>query len=188
MPGTPRPIIHPLLGVVWGSVFQALQNGNVALNNLASQAQQDMTQDSLGNMTSLRQTNLNMAVPLGSVENTANNTPVSGFSKGQVPAAWVGTGLTGSGICVPTAVATGLITLTEGSTSATLDSPISGTFTSGQTIGAYTYDAATGVTQQAIFAPVTTFTISGTAITLSHVAALGGSGLYCVAATCSKLT
>lgn len=157
--------------------------------NLAAAAQQDMTQDSLLNMTALRATNLNQAVPLGSVINTAANTPVSGYSAGQVPAVWVGTGLTGSGICKVSAIATGLITLTAGSTAATLVSAITGTFSGGgQTIGANTYNATTGVTSQALYAPATTYTISGTAITLSQPAILSGTSLYCVAVSCSKLT
>ena len=188
MPNYPQPAIGPM-GVVWTPITQAIQAHKQAVSNLRAQAQQDMTQDALGNMTSLRQTNLNQAVPLGSVVNTANNTPVNGFSKGQVPAAWVGTGLTGSGICKVSALATGLVTLTAGSTSATLVSTITGSFAGlGQTIGAYVYNATTGVTSQAIQAPATTYTISGSAITLSLPALLGGSSLYCVAVTCSKLT
>jgi hypothetical protein len=86
----------------------------------------------------------------------------------------VGTALMGFGAAYPTGFAHTTISTTKGNTSATVASG-SG-FVNGYVIGAIQV-VGTNVTQ--VLSAGTTYTISGTSVTLSLPALVGGSGFYC---------
>ena len=170
MPYPPAPVgnngpINPF----WNAIFQKMQHMGMSVGALQQGRGQGNVVDQFGNATEVGGTNLDQIVVIGAV-----------FLQGGVQ---VGTGIANgtSGRAYQANLATGTITLTKGSTSATLDSTIGGTFTSGQVIGAADVsDPSSGIPTPAI-TPGTTFTISSSSITLSRVAAESGTGLYCAA-------
>lgn len=170
MPGTPKPIVDPRFGAFQTTMIQAAQRQQGQAAALAAGATQGNLVDQYGNTTQVSGTNLNQTVTIGA-------------SSGQ-PGVLVGTGVPNgtTGTATQGALATGTITVTQGSTSATLASTISGLFAAAQVIGADTIpDPTTSVLTSAIV-PGTTFTISGTSITLSQAAAESGT-VFCAACT-----
>jgi hypothetical protein len=188
MPSTPNPIVGPM-GVVWTAVQQSLHNQKQAVKGLAAQAQQGAVYDQYGNIVSLTGSNLQQAVSIGA---TWIETAVSPSVPGGLTAAvFVSTGSNSgsigiqngtAGTIVPQGLATGTITLTKGSTAATIVITLSGTFATDQMIGAYVLNTVTGVTTQAITPGTYIDALSGTSITLSEPALETGTALYCAAA------
>ena len=168
MPQLPQQIDGPQ-GPVWTAVGQSLANQKSKAAALASQAQQMGVQDRWGNMVLLEASNLQQVVTIGASFQQAGVQVSTGLANGQAGSAWQAN------------LATGTITLAEGSTSATLDSTASGVFAVGMTIGAVVTDATTGVTTS-LLTPLTTITaVSGGTLTLSKAAAGSGSGVYAAA-------
>lgn len=93
---------------------------------------------------------------------------------------YVGTALTGPGIAWRENTKATTITTTAGSTSATVASG------SGLSNGMVLGSAQLG--GSSVVVPGTTFTISGTSVTLSIAAAQNSSGIYCVACNWYSLT
>lgn len=175
MPGTPSPLIDPSMGPHWTAVLAAIQSLQQQVQALTAGATQFTIPDAYGNTMVIVGTNLAQNVTIGA-------------SHGQ-PGVQVATGIAAgtAGLAFQQALATGTITTTQGSTAATLNSTISGTFTSGQVIGAADVsDPRSGVATPAII-PGTTFTISGTAVTLSQPAAESGTGIFCASASFQTL-
>lgn len=170
MPRIPQPVGQAGgLPAWWVAVIQAIKLTQQQVANLTAGATQGNLLDGNGNTVEIAGTNLSQTVTIGAAY--------------QQPGVQVGTNLTGAGRAKQTSLATGTVNVTKGSTSATLASTTSGTFTSGQVIGAANVsDPSSGVATPAI-TPGTTFTISGSAITLSQPAAETGTGLY--AASCN---
>lgn len=179
MPGTPNPVGEGpgRVPVIWNAITQKLQALTQRVSALEG-ARQPNILDGFGN-TIIVVGQLLQTVTIGATN--TSGTAVPGVQVQTVlhsPPA----GQPLVGIAVQQSLATGTITTTKGSTAATLVSTTSGTFTSGQVIGAATVnDPSTGVATPAIV-PGTTFTITGSAITLSQPAAESGTGLYAAAA------
>lgn len=178
MPGTSPPVgVSGPLNPWWNAVISAIRELQASVKALQAGAQQTVTVDQYGNAVIISG-QLDQIVTIG-----------AGF---QQPGVLVGTNLpaTGqpnAGLAVQQGLATGTITVAAGSTGATLDSTISGAFTSGQVIGAANVsDPTSGLATSAIV-PGTTFTIVGSAITLSRPAVETGSGLYCAACSWRSL-
>ena len=111
--------------------------------------------------------------------NNLNQTVLIGASAGQT-GVYVGTALTGPGIAWRENTKATTVTTSSGSTSATVASA-SG-LSNGMICGAARVNGVSAIV------PGTTFTISGTTLTLSIAAAQSGSGLYFVAANWYSLT
>lgn len=170
MPGTPPPLVNPSMGPHWTAVLAAIQSLQQQVQALTAGATQFTIPDAYGNTTIVVGTNLAQNVTIGA-------------SHGQ-PGVQAGTGIAAgtAGLAFQQGLATGTITTTQGSTAATLNSTISGTFTSGQVIGAADVsDPSSGVATPAIV-PGTAFTISGATVTLSQPAAESAAGIFCAAA------
>ena len=123
--------------------------------------------------------NLNQIVTIGAGWITSS--PVQGVE--------VGPGLTNFGLSYPSGFAHSLVTTTKGSTTATLTGGTTG-FTNGYQIGATIYETPPTSDSTAppnYIAPGTTYTISGSTLTLSVAALLTGSGLYCCSALWNQL-
>ena len=175
MPGTPEPVgsaggLNPW----WNSILSAMRASTRTDAAIIAGRQQTNTVDQYGN-TLIVVGQLNQQVTIGAA-----------FQK---PGVQVTTGITsGQGQAVQQNLALGTITTTKGSTAATLNSTASGTFSNGMLIGAANVsDPSSGVATPAIV-PGTTFTISGSAVTLSQPAAESGTGLYCAACTWKQQT
>ena len=180
MPGT-QPSVLGNNGVVprgWAGISNALQSASGLASATATQTGQFIL-DGYQN-TPVVIGPLNQVVTIGA--GWISGSPVAGVE--------VFTNIAGFGIGYISNFANGTITTTEGSTAATLTSTISGTFANGMVIGATTYEVppvSDNAAPPNYITPGTTFTISGTSITLSMDAALSGVGLYVCAATYTKL-
>jgi hypothetical protein len=111
------------------------------------------------------------------------------ISSSPVQGVEVGTGLTSFGLAYPSGFAYSLITTTKNSTTATLTGGTTG-FTNGYVIGATVYQTPSGTQATAppnYIAPGTTYTISGSTVTLSVAALLSGTGLYVCTCTWNQL-
>lgn len=172
MPATPRQVgreggLPPFIT----ALLQSIQGLQDRVRALEVGTQQTNIIDQYGN-TIVIAGQLNQTVTIGAAY--------------QQPGVQVGTtlpatGQPNAGLAVQQNLATGTITTTAGSTTATLNSTASGTFTNGQVIGAANVtDPSSGVATPAI-TPGTTFTISGSTVTLSQAAAESGSAIYCAA-------
>lgn len=169
MPGTPKPIVDPRFGAFQTTMIQAAQRQQVQAAALAAGATQGNLVDPYGNTVEVSGTNLNQTVTIGAAH--------------AQPGVLVGTGIANgiTGRAIQSGLATGTITVTQGSTSATLNSTTAGVFGGNTVIGAANVtDPGSGLATSAII-PGTTYTISGTSITLSQAAAESGSGIYCAA-------
>lgn len=172
MPSTPQPIIGNM-GIVWTPVVQALQTGKQKAANLAASAQQTNFFDAYYNCTTVCGTNLNQVVTIAATHMQGGVEVWTGIANGV------------SGMAVQTALAIGTLTVTKGSTAATLTSTASGTFSGGgNVIGAI--DASDNDVLSTM--PGTTYTISGTSVTLSQPALESGTSLYCAQAVFSIVT
>lgn len=162
LPSTPPPIVGNL-GPVWTPVFQSLQIGKQKAGHLAAAKQQGAVFDQWFNTVELSGSNLDQVVTIGAA-----------FLQGGVE---VATGVANgtAGRIVQANLAIGTLTVTKNSTAATLVGTASGTFASGQQIGAIT------AADVDVLTPGTTFTRSGSSITLSLIALASGTALYCAA-------
>ena len=153
----------------WNAIFQKMQHMGMSVGSLVANRGQGNVVDQYGNTTEVAGTNLSQIVTIGAAFQRAGVQVGTGIASGT------------SGRAYQANLATGTITVTKGSTAATLVSTTHGTFTSGQVIGAADVnDPSSGIATPAI-TPGTTFTISGTSVTLSQNAAESGTALYCAA-------
>ena len=162
---------------VFTSIGQSLQ-ANAALAQASAVQQNSVVLDQFSNAC-LIIGNLNQVVTIGA--GWIAGSPVVGVE--------VGTGLTGFGLAYPSAFAQTTITLTAGSTAATVAS--SSGFVNGMQIGATLYEVppSLSATQPPNYIqPGTTMTFSGTSVTLSQNALLSGSGLYCAVVAWTALS
>lgn len=171
MPGYPLPVgSNGPFSPHWNAVLQAIAAAQRATAELTAGATQGNLLDRWGNTVEVGGTNLSQIVIVGAAY--------------RQPGVQVSTLLSGAGRAKQVNLATGTITLTAGSTSATLVSTTSGTFGGAGTnpiIGAVAVkDPTSGVTTPAI-KPGTTYTISSGTVTLSQPAAESGTALYCAA-------
>ena len=173
MPSTPQPISGPL-GPIWTAIFQAAQGQKQKAASLAAQAQQGNVYDQWFNCVQVGGSNLNQVVTIAAA-----------FKQGGVEV-WTGIANGTPGTAVQTALAianpipggTHGLTVTQGSLTATLVGTTSGVFSGGgNVIGAIDANGNNVLT------PGTTYTISGTAVTLSKPALESGTALY--AAQCA---
>ena len=171
MPATPSPIVHPALGVVWTPVLQAAQAQKQKAANLAASQQQTNFYDQWFNCVQVGGSNLNQVVTIAAAHLQGGVEVWTGIANGT------------AGSAVQTALAIGTLTVTKGSTSASLVSTTSGTFSGGNNvIGAIDANGNNALT------PGTTYTISGTAVTLSKAALESGTALYCAQCVFSIVT
>jgi type II secretory pathway pseudopilin PulG len=170
MPNLPQPTVGPL-GPVWTPMVQAAQAQKQKASNLAAAAQQQNYYDKWFNCVTVAGTNLNQVVSIGAA-----------FQQGGVEV-WTGIANGTAGTAAQTALAIGTLTVTKGSTAATLDSTASGTFSGGgRVLGAIDADG------NDVLTPGTTYTISGSSVTLSKVALESGTALYCASCVFSIVT
>ena len=185
MPGTPRPIINPAQGRVGTPIVNALQTHEQKLGNLAAAQQQGNTFDRWMNTMTLSGSNLNQVVTIGAqhgvggVEVQTNlgteRAPAAGIAKQEnlLTATIAYTGPNG------TPVVTAGLSVTEGSTAATLDSSLAFAWAGASN---YVIGASDIKTFSEAITPGTyIYAISGTSITLSQPAAADGTDLYCAA-------
>jgi hypothetical protein len=173
MPGVNQPVGHNgPIPAWWNAVIQQMQQMQADIKALQSGQQNTINVDANGNAI----------VIIGQLSQTVTIGATSGAAGVQVM-----TNLSGVGICVQQSLATGKITVTEGSTAATLDSTTGGTFVSGMVIGAANVDDPSSGTATPAIVPGTTFTRSGSAITLSQPAAESGNGILCAACQWTSL-
>lgn len=177
MPKTPTPVgRRGPFGAHWNAILSALQGLQQQVNGLVAGAQQTNVVDQYGNTT----------VVIGQLNQTV--TIGANFQQAGVQ---VGTALAAPGAFTPAspnagiAVQQGLklttITLTKGSTSATVASGAG--LVNGMSIGAANVsDPSSGIATPAI-TPGTTISAGGgtTSLTLSQNAAESGAALYCAA-------
>lgn len=170
MPSTPSPLTGSL-GPVWTPILQAAQAQKQKAAHLSAAAQQGNLYDAFYNCVQLGGSNLNQVVTIGAA-----------FKQGGVEV-WTGIANGTAGTAVQTALAIGTLTVTKGYTSATLTATTKGSFGGGaNVIGAIDSDGNDVITAG------TTFTISGTNITLSKAATETGTSLYCAACLFSIVT
>lgn len=151
----------------WNAVIGAIQGNTQQVAALTANRTQGSVIDQYGNLVEVSGTNVSQIATIGAA-----------FQQAGV---LVTTGASGAGRVNQRSLATGTLTVTKGSTAATLVSTVTGTFTNGMVIGAATVnDPSSGVATSAIV-PGTTFTISGSTVTLSQNAAESGTALYCAA-------
>lgn len=173
MPATIKPAgSNGPIPAWWNAVLQAMQQMQADIKALQSGQQN----------TTLVDANGNAIVIIGQLSQTVTIGAQSGVAGVQVM-----TNLSGVGVCVQQELATGTITVTAGSTAATLNSTTGGTFSSGLVIGAANIDDPSSGTATPAIVPGTTFTITGSAITLSQQAAESGSGILCAACQWTSL-
>jgi hypothetical protein len=174
MPGTNQPVGHNgPIPAWWNAVLQTMQQMQADIKALQSGQQNTLITDSNGNATVIIG-QLSQTVTIGAISGQAGvqvMTNLGDPSSGQQTA----------GLAFAQDVATGTITTTEGSFTATLDSTTTGTFTNGMVIGAADVSDPSSGTATPAIVPGTTFTISGSAITLNKAASESGTGIYCAA-------
>jgi hypothetical protein len=156
---------------VWTPVAQALQANKQKVANVAAAGQQTNFYDQWFNCVQVGGSNLNQVVTIAAA-----------FQQGGVEI-WTGIANGTAGSAVQTNLAIGTLTVTKGSTAATLTHTTSGSFSGGgRPIGAV--DASFNN----VLTPGTTYTITGTAVTLSQAALASGTSLYCASAVFSIVT
>lgn len=170
MPNYPLPISGPL-GPVWTPIFQAAHAQKQKAANLAAAQQQGATYDQWMNTIQVRGSNLNQVVTIGAQHLNGGVEVWTGLSNGT------------AGTAVQTALAIGTLTVTKNSTAATLVSTASGTFTGGGNV-----IGVVDASGNNVLTPGTTYTISGTAVTLSQVALESGTALYAAQCVFSLVT
>jgi hypothetical protein len=167
------------MGPVWTPVVQALQAGKQKAANLAAAGQQQNFYDRWYNCVTVGGSNLNQVVTIGAAHLQGGVEVWTGIANGTAGSAVQGSLAIGN----PAGSPAGGLTVTKGSTSAVLVGTTSGTFTGGgNVIGAI--DAG----GNDVLTPGTTYTISGTAVTLSQVALESGTSLYCAQCVFSLVT
>lgn len=172
MPSTPAPLSGPL-GPFWTPMIQSAQAQKINARNLAAAGQQQSFFDRYYNCVTVAGSNLNQVVTIG-----------ASHGQGGVQV-WTGIADGTAGSAVQTGLAIGTLTVTKGSTAATLVSTTSGTFAGGgNPIGAIDANGNDVLSTM----PGTTYTISGTAVTLSQPALASGTALYCAQCAFSIVT
>lgn len=173
MPGVPAPVgigpsgMPPFLN----AMLQATQGTQAAVNGLAGGAPAGWVVDQNGNVEELSGANLNQIVTIGAAHLQAGVLVSTGIASGT------------AGRAVQSGPATTTITLTKGSTSATVGTVTGAVLAQGQVIGAaLVNDPTTGTPTSAITPGTTIAALSGSTVTLSQGAAESGTGLYCAAA------
>lgn len=168
MPGSPQPAgADGPISPWWNSILQAIASLQQQVSLLTQGATQNQIIDGVGNTVEVSGTNLAQTVTIGA----------SLLSSGTQPGVQVQTGLTGAGRAGLTGLKTPTITLTKGSTSATVSSATG--LSNGMAIGALSVAPGISTGYVQALTPGTTFTISGTTLTLSSPALVSGSGLFC---------
>jgi hypothetical protein len=161
MPATPDPIVNPAHGKLGTPLVQGMRNHGQQLRGLAGAGQQTNFYDQWFNCVTVGGSNLNQVVTIAAA-----------WKQGGVEV-WTGIANGTAGSAVQTALAIGNLTVTSGSTTATLTHTASGTFTGGgNVIGAIDANGNNVLT------PGTTYTISGVTVTLSKPALETGTALY----------
>jgi len=173
MPGTPGPVgVGPSnVPAFWNAVLTAIAALQQQVNQLTSGAQYQNVVDQYGS-TQYVIGSLNQVVVIGAAFGQAGV---------QVGTALPAAGKPNVGIAKQTNLATTTVTLTKGSTAATVASGAG--ITNGMVIGAANVsDPSSGVATPAITPGTTVQSGGGTAsLTLSQAAAESGTGIYCAA-------
>lgn len=170
MPGTPKPIVDPRMGSHWTAIMAAIQRNGQQASNLNAGSTQGQIVDSYGNVIELYGSDLAQQVTIGASQGVAGVQVTTGLANGI------------AGRAVQSGPATTTITLTKGSTAATVGA-VAGLLSMGQVIGAANVsDPSTGTPTPAIVPGTTIAVVSGTSVTLSQGAAESGTGLYCATA------
>jgi hypothetical protein len=172
MAGIPKPVVDPRFGPAWTPMLQAAQAAKQQTMALNSGAPQGNLLDQWGNTIQISGSNLAQTVTIGASHG------VSGVL--------VGTGIASgvSGLVVQSGPAITTITLTAGSTAATVGTVTGASLAVGQVIGAADVsDPSTGTPTAAIKPGTTIAAVSGTSVTLSQNAVESGTSLYCATAT-----
>ena len=159
------------MGVVWTPILQGAHAQKQKAAHLAGALQQGNRFDQYFNCVEVSGSNLNQVVTIAAV-----------FQHGGVEV-WTGIANGTAGTAVQTALAIGNLTVTAGSTAATLTHTASGTFSGGGNV-----IGAVDANGNNVLTPGTTYTISGTAVTLSKPALASGTALYCAQCVFSIVT
>lgn len=155
----------------WNAALSAIKGTQRAVNGLASGAPAGWVVDQWGNVTELSGANLNQVVTIGAAYQQAGVRVSTGIASGTAGRAVL------SGPAITT------VTLTKGSTSATVGAVTGASLAIGQVIGAALVNDPTSGTPTSAITPGTTISnVVGTAVTLSQAAAESGTSLYCAAA------
>jgi len=171
MPGTPGPVgKNGPFSPHWNAVLGAIRGSQDGVRALQVGAQNTNILDQYGNTIQVSGSNLNQIVTIG-----------SSFQQAGVQ---VSTGIpSGAGLATQSGPSITSITLTKGSSSATVGAVSGAALAVGQVIGAQErLDPALGVQEPSLTPGTTIATVSGSSITLSQGAAEGGTNLYCAAA------
>lgn len=170
MPGTPKPVgASGGLPVVWNAVTQKFQSLDSRVTALEG-AHTPGVFDKWGNAVEVTGSNLNQIVTIGASHTVAGVKVATGIADGT------------AGRAVLSGPATTTITLTRGSTSATVGTVTGASLAVGQVIGAANVnDPSTGTATPAITPGTTITAVSGSSVTLSQGAAESGTNLYCAA-------
>lgn len=170
MPGTPKPVgASGGLPVVWNAVTQKFQSLDSRVTALEG-AHTPGVFDKWGNAVEVTGSNLNQIVTIGASHTVAGVKVATGIADGTAGSA----SLSGP--------STTTITLTQGSTSATVGTVSGAALDVGQVIGAANVNDPSNGTPTAAITPGTTISaISGSSVTLSQPAAESGTNLYCAA-------
>lgn len=170
MPGTPKPVVDPRFGPAWTPVLQNAQANKQQGAALSSGATQGNIPDQWGNTIQVSGSNLNQIVTIGASFGVTGVQVSTGLPAGT------------SGLAVQSGPAITTITLTQGSTAATVGAVTGATLSLGQVIGAADVsDPSSGTPTPALAPGTTIFRVSGTSVTLSQGAAESGTSLYCAA-------
>lgn len=170
MAGVPKPVVDPRFGPAWTPIIQGQQSQKQQAAALNSGATQGNLLDQWGNTIQVSGSNLNQIVTIGASHG------ISGVQ--------VGTGIQSgtAGLAVQSGPAITTITLTAGSTAATVGTVTGASLAVGQVIGAANVsDPSSGTPTPALTPGTTIATLSGSSVTLSQPAAESGTALYCAA-------
>jgi hypothetical protein len=171
MAGIPKPVVDPRFGPAWTPMLQAAQAAKQQTSALNSGAPQSNLLDQWGNTIQVQGSNLAQTVTIGASHGVSGVLVSTGIASGT------------AGLAVQSGPAITTITLTQGSTAATVGTVTGASLAVGQVIGAADVsDPSSGTPTPAITPGTTIAAVSGTSVTLSQGAAESGTALYCAAA------
>jgi hypothetical protein len=171
MAGIPKPVVDPRFGPAWTPMLQAAQAAKQQTMALNSGAPQGNLLDQWGNTIQVQGSNLAQTVTIGASHGVGGVLVSTGIPTGT------------SGLVVQSGPAITTITLTAGSTAATVGTVTGAGLAVGQVIGAADVsDPSSGTPTPAIQPGTTIAAVSGTSVTLSQDAVEAGTSLYCAAA------
>ena len=182
MPAVPDPVVGQL-GAFWSGVFAAIRGNANQTSALTAGSIAGIIPDPNGNTFEVYGPNLLQTAVIGAKHGTPGVQVLTNLGSAAAPVSGRAIQSQVSSSPTPSQVGcvTTTVTLTQGSTAATL---ASGTgFVNGMVIGAANVTDPSNGTATPAIVPGTTISSGGgtTSITLSQAAAESGSGLYCAA-------